>query len=911
MDTCRARWFGMLTGLTLLAATGCFADRPLSFARASVSIRKVEAFEAPSAMRASVVLTPGDFVIEGNGLHVVVGGLDRAGDSRGAVLEATRDGVPAAESIVLLSPMIYVGGVPRRIRVDRMFIVAREKQPTLRIEGAVWIQERVVSFARELTLGRVAGTLSISTRLLTLNPDGEKDVRVGARIAWGGPQPFMPGVGVVEDQSFHRGEILSAEGATGSSTFGFVDNALSARAQYEDRAHGEALLHTDVVEVSGHDLLSAKPFYARSVLAVAPGGVSVTVRAFGFARGRPFEEVWASVPYHPEGTEVSLTDDAAKPWMVGRPDAEGRVVLPVVPVEGHTPKEGFLVASAYGHASSDRTMVNLADERPAIVLRIPHGGRIRLHATDAVTNGPIPVRMRLLPLEGTAPLELGPDYRASGARDTVIAVRGEAEVVVPSGRYRSIVTHGTEWSLHEAEIDVTETYSPRVDAVLRHEVDPGEWIAADLHVHAEPSPDSEVSLQDRLASLQAEGIRFVAPTDHDLITDYQPTVSELGIDMLTLPGIEITSVEPVLGHFNAFPIPRDITRPGNGAPSQINVQLQALFSELHARDPDLIIQINHPRMEGGIGYFDAMSYDTETGAADPRFSAEFDAMEVFNGFDLARPANVERVFQDWLAVLARGQRVVATGSSDTHQVRYQLAGYPRTYIRVAEAEASEPRATVRALKAGRAFVSSGPFVEASIGTAGPGAMATAQEGKVSLQVTVRAPDWMPVERLEVFVDRTRVFDRAIPKLTKAKRARAAAPRLVQTFELALTADAFVVVRVSSATAIGDFFGRQSVLPLAFTNPIFVDFDGDGKTPWTSPPIKAVPVPVPVPVPIMDEPMPSDGPDARANLPPSTTASKVASDAGNPPKSSAPSEIRATSGAGVEPANAPGSVAPLK
>ena len=61
-------------------------------------------------------------------------------------------------------------------------------------------------------------------------------------------------------------------------------------------------------------------------------------------------------------------------------------------------------------------------------------------------------------------------------------------------------------------------------------------------------------------------------------------------------------------------------------------------------------------------------------------------MEVFNGFDLARPEKVERVFRDWLAILARGQRVVATGSSDSHQVRYQLAGYPRTYIQLPEAE---------------------------------------------------------------------------------------------------------------------------------------------------------------------------------------------------------------------------------
>ncbi len=852
MWVCRVGWSEMLVRWALFCAlglplslTGCFAERPSSFARTAVSMRKVVSFEAPSDERGSVARMPGDFVIEGNGLQVVVGGLLRTTKRRGSVLEATREGVPAPESIVLLSPAVYVGGVSRPLRIVRMFILMRQKQPTLRMEGSVWVQDHGMSFAQELTLGRVPGTLSISTRLVTLRTDGEADVRVGARVAWGGPRPFMPGVGVVEDQSFHRGVILSAEGVTGSTTFGFTDGALSVRARYEGRAQGKALLYTDLVAIAGHRLLRAKPFYTRGVLAIAPGGISATARAFGFARGRPFDEVWASVPYHPEGAEVVLTSDSPKPWMTGRPDGEGRVVLPVVPVGGRMPVEVALVASAYGHAPSDRVLVKLADDVMP-VLTIPRGGKIRLRARDSKGLEPIPVRVRLLPLEGAPALELGPDYRASGARDTLIAPRGEADIAIPAGRYHLIVTHGPEWSLHEADVDVTETYSPRVDALLRHEVDPGEWIAADLHVHAEPSPDSEVSLEDRLASLQAEGIRFVAPTDHDLITDYQPVVSELGLDMLTLPGIEITSADPVLGHFNVYPIPRDVTRPGNGAPSPLNVQPQLFFSALHALDPDLMIQVNHPRMEGGIGYFDAMSFDAETGAADPRFSADFDAMEVFNGFDLARPANVERVFRDWLWILARGQRVVATGSSDTHQLRYQLAGYPRTYIRVAEIEASDPRATVRALKAGRAFVSSGPFVEASIAGAGPGETVSTKKGKVSLKVSVRAPGWMPIERLQIFVGREIVIDRAIPKLNKAKRARTPAPRLEQTFELALKEDAFVVVRVSSATAIGDFFGRQSVIPLAFTNPVFVDADGDGRTPWSEDPAPAADAALPVP-----------------------------------------------------------------
>ncbi len=820
--------------LLWIFVSGCFTDRPVQkVVRGRGSIRQVERFEGAPSAHATVVLTPGDFVLVGGGLRVVVGGMSRGLGKRGVVLQASAEGVKESESIVLLRPEVYVRGVPRAVRVERMFVIERDGQPVLRAEGTVLLQDRVISCIRELSLGRVPGTLSFSTRLETLQPKGETDVRLGARIAWGGPRPFMPGVGAIEDQSFHRGELLGVAGVTGSTSYAYLDTPLSARAEYEDRAHGEALLYTSVVRAAGVDLKRSKPVYVGSVLSVALGGLNVTARKVGFARGHPFREVWARVPYHPEGTEVTLFDAAARPWMAGRPAADGKVVLPLVPVEGSVPTKVYLRASAYGHAPSDGVEIALDGKVQPSVLTIPRGGTVRLRARDAVTREPIAVRARLIPAKGTSPLALGPDYRASGARDTVVSLHGDADVPVPSGSYRVLVTHGPEWSLLDTNVEVTETFSPRIDALLRHEVDPGAWISADLHVHSEPSPDSEVSLEDRLVSLEAEGVGFVAPTDHDLVTDLAPTARELGLrHMLTLPGVEITTTDPVLGHFNAYPMPRDVTLPGNGAPDPVNVEPALLFESLHELDPDLMIQVNHPRIEGGIGYFDVMSFDAETGAADPRFSAAFDAIEVFNGFDLARPANVEAVFRDWLAILSRGQRVVGTGASDSHQVRYQLVGYPRTYVQVADTETSDPRAVMRGLKAGHAFVSSGPFLEAHIGDAGPGFEAAATEGHIKLEVSVRAPHWMAVDRIEVFVGRERMIDQPIAKAAEDPCARVPAPRLLQTYDLTLERDDFVVVRVSGATPMDDFLGRKDVPPTAFTNPIFVDVDGDGQTVWT-------------------------------------------------------------------------------
>ena len=69
-------------------------------------------------------------------------------------------------------------------------------------------------------------------------------------------------------------------------------------------------------------------------------------------------------------------------------------------------------------------------------------------------------------------------------------------------------------------------------------------------------------------------------------------------------------------------------------------------------------------------------------------------------------------------------------------------------------------------------------------------------------------------------------------------------RFERSVNVAVSEDSFVVVRVSSPKSIADFFGRWGVLPLAFTNPIFVDADGDGVTRWDLPPPASPPAPLP-------------------------------------------------------------------
>jgi hypothetical protein len=828
------RW---LPVLALVWLASCFVDRPMGkLVKAGVELRKVQSFEAPFDEQSSVVAAPGDFVFTGADMRVVVGGLRRDPELRGSVMEAMWRGMSALDSIVLLAPRVYVDGVSRRIDITRMFMVERAGAPALRVEGTVKLSDRVVQLARELSLGRAQGTLSISTRLVTYDPAGEADVRLGARIAWGGPRPFVPGVGELVDEEWHRGSWVGSEGATGSACFGYDRGAMAVRAVYEHRGNNALLLHTEIAQSRGIKLAGGVPHYEKSVLALSSAGLARAVRTFGHFRGKPYPEAWVHLPYRPPGAEVELRDPQGALLLRGKPDGAGRVALPLVTAEG-AKHEGFeVLATAYGHAPSDPAIIEQAS-RQALTLVIPRGGRIRLRVRDAEKDAPLSARVRLVALEQAPKPSLGPDYRASGAGDTVIALAGDLSIDVPPGRYRAILTHGPEWSLFEQEVEVSETFSPRVEAKLSHQVDPSSWVACDLHVHAAPSPDSEVTLEDRLASLAAEGIGFAVATDHNHVTDYGPTAQLMSLDSLrTMTGVEVTTWEPHLGHFNAYPYPFDGKRPDNGAPDRMQTDPRVLFRLLHAVDPDTVVQVNHPRSEGGIGYFDVMHYDPVTGSADATFSSDFDALEVYNGFDLANAEKLEQVFQDFLHILERGQRLAATGSSDSHQVRYQLAGYPRTYALVPPEAGSDTRAIVRAIKAGASFVTTGPFLEVSIFGGGPGTTVQAQDKKVTLSVRVQAPEWMDITRLEVFVGKERVLERAIARPpARKKRVQRDAVRLdVSDITLPVSADTFVIVRVQGDAPNDAFFGRYGITPRAFSNPIFIDVDGDGETPWAPP-----------------------------------------------------------------------------
>lgn len=708
--------------------------------------------------------------------------------------------------------------------------------------GSAGVPKVRLELRRVLRLADVGSAIRVSTSVRVARGRAPS-VRVIERLAWGGGTPIAPLAGEVRAGAPIEVDWIGRSIDGRAIVAGALRGPVRVISHNVDHARTDLLRYTDLFlepkavepapRASRARNAQGTRYETELVLSASHGGLARAVRQLGWVRGEPFAEAVAMLTTNPPATEVQVIDEKTGALAIaGTPDDKLRVILPLP--AGAADMALLVGARAGGIEASDWKPLGAPPYAP-IRLSVPASSVLRVRVQHAATGEPLPARIRLLPRRGSAAPNLGPDWKASGALDTVITASGRAELRLSPGYYRLIATHGPEWSVADQAIEVDVGKTEEVTVALERAIDPGPWLACELHVHAEPSPDSQVSLEDRVASLVAEGIAFAVPTDHNHVTSLHDAVRAQPLwGLFTVPGVEITTDSPNFGHFNAYPYPLDPALPNNGAPEYRGWKPAEMFAALHAAGPDVVVQVNHPRIEGGIGYFEKAEYDSTADRGGELWSADFDALEVWNGFDLARWANVERVLGDWLAMVEHGHRVVATGSSDSHTIRSEGAGYPRTYVRAPLAGVDHGVDIVRALRHGRAFVTSGPFLSAQIGDRTLGDAVELRAGEpIELDVSVQTAHWMQVTTLRVHLG-TSVL-RELPLGAPASQT-AVARRYHRTLRLAVDRPGPLVVVVEGSATLDPIVARKGVKPFAFTNPIWLVRPGEtAPEPRSAPP----------------------------------------------------------------------------
>lgn len=435
-------------------------------------------------------------------------------------------------------------------------------------------------------------------------------------------------------------------------------------------------------------------------------------------------------------------------------------------------------------------------------------------------------------------------------------------VALPPGRYRLVATRGPEFDIAEIELHVTAGESMQVMPFdLPRIIDLRPFLSADLHVHAQASDDSAMPNAARLRSMIAEGLDVMVSTDHENLGQYGPALDALGVRdrIRVIQGVEVTSSAPspaapwTIGHHNTWPVRYQAHRHRRGAPPSQDIRLADLYALLRRDYGVQVVQLNHPR-GGTPGKLEAGGFFTHLGSAGEPYDStrslteepnarllavgsdgrtraiDFDAMELMNGDSYAQYRLIRR---DWYSLLVQGFPRTGTANSDSHGPD-AIAGYPRNYVAM-ESETWDLSKFNAAIREGRLFGTNGPLIPRfRVNGASMGDRVVAPHGRVEIEFEVVAAPWVPVDEVRLVVNGE--IERVYPLDPLSIRGSRLAKRVI----LSLTRDAAITIEAGASL---DTDARTwklehpgaytediapGFVPTAFTNPVYVDFDLDGR-----------------------------------------------------------------------------------
>ncbi|MCA9606840.1 MAG: CehA/McbA family metallohydrolase [Myxococcales bacterium] len=463
-----------------------------------------------------------------------------------------------------------------------------------------------------------------------------------------------------------------------------------------------------------------------------------------------------------------------------------------------------------------------------VALTLGPTGTLELTITDD-SGAPIPARVQIVPAEGRGfrpPPAWGERQVMGGRTDVRFPTDGSLTTRVPATPHRVVVSYGFEHEIATFDLELGDGELATRAVSLARVIDTPGVMCGDFHIHTNRSFDAEDDATLKVRAAAAEHLEIPLRSDHEWVGTFEPEIAALGLEdrLFSVGSIELTTF--VYGHAGVFPLTAEPVARNAGAIEWVGLDPPEVFGAAASRtgpDGPATVIINHPRDFGALlGYFNAANYDATTGTAGrPEWWwAGFTLVEVFNDTDF--DANADASVRDWFSLLSHGHVTYAVGSSDSHEVSGRPIGYPRTCIDVGVDDPPALR-TLGAghvrdrMLAGASTIVGGVFVEARArGGAGPGETVTAATARETIDVTVRAPSWITVDRLRVFVDGELQETLSIDASTEDPLEPVV--RFRAPIEVDLDEDAFVVLVADGDDDLEPVYrGRR---PFGVTNPIF-------------------------------------------------------------------------------------------
>ncbi len=766
----------------------------------------------------------GDYLLYNDLIEVVIGAIPHTygfGRSGGNILDATlrgRDNDQIAQVFTYLDDTF-----PRQLVYDHLYITengASRPVGEIVVTGRDSENPNILGVTR-YTIHAGQPWVRLVTEIINTGKSRIQDYELGDSIQWGMVQHFVPGYGTdVAGRVTHSSWVAGiGEG---------VSYGLSTRLPALAGPHGS----------DWSDMKSG-------TVDLSPGGKVSYERYFHVGRGD--------------------TESIAAAALAARGDLVTRLTGRTVEMESGTPVEGTRIEARF--ARNDRPAgIALSDAQgvfsltlPPAVYRLSAWHRARGVVLDGLTvdltrgplkpvtieltppstllfrveaggEGVIPCRLTFEGLDGTPDPDFGHPSNAPGSMNVYYSATGKGRILLPPGRYRVTVSHGPEYSVRQEVLTLPAGQEQLLAVMLEREVDTSGYLAADFNQLSRYSTNAWVEPEALLVADLAEGVELVAVTDIGHVTDLQPLVEARGWThrLHLFPGQQLVS--DTFGSINAFPVPP----PAGGEWNVLDARGMTpaeVMGAFQGSPVSPILQVNQPR-EGQEGYFNLLRLDAQTGEPEsPDFSFAFDAIEVFSG---KRMKNASRVLRDWFLLLNRGYVYTALGNSVSRRITTQERGYPRNYVGLDTDDPAEVTAgdLVEALRYRREIVvTNGPFIRLRANGVGRiGSMVPARpdgpagEPRVVLEIAVDAPAWVDVDEVEVVANGTVLRRLQVPASDRH-------PRFQDVVEDSPKQDTWYVVIVRGYDSLEPVVTRYkgtTITPFAFTNPIWVDVDGDGR-----------------------------------------------------------------------------------
>lgn len=453
-------------------------------------------------------------------------------------------------------------------------------------------------------------------------------------------------------------------------------------------------------------------------------------------------------------------------------------------------------------------------------------GKITFEILDAETMELVPGKVVVL--KGIEPHNHLVETSGNLAcRDHVIySGDGQGTFEIKAGSYAFWFGRGMEYSIYKHDLRVTIGGDHHIQAIIKKELDTRGFVGGDMHLHTYTySGHGDATVEERLISCAAEGLEWAVSTDHNYVLDYGPWMDSLGLKefMATSVGNEVSTN---IGHFNTYPLIS-----GSEPINHKEKDGYELFKNIRAKAPEsVVIQINHPRWVDS-DYFNVKGLDPFFGTTKhPEFSWDFDAFEVLNengqiGWRQA-PDNKFSIKEDWFNLLNHGHKIAGLGNSDSHSVTEAIAGIPRNYIASStdfpiRIEEEEIAANIKAQKVS---VAQGIFVNMTANRKfGIGSTVKKGDKSVLLKLSVQAPSWVSCNKVELIRNGVVIQTFNLPATENALR-------MERTVEVDPSKDSWYMLIAYGDKSMSPFMQikKVDIMPLGFTNPIWVDANNDDK-----------------------------------------------------------------------------------